>query len=127
QVDAFMKKLKHPLLKVVKSLRKIILSSNKEVGEEIKWNAPSFFYSGKMRPSDPKEYKRYIVNVNLFRQDCIRLIFHTGKKLNDPSGLLLGDFKDERKMASFYSLEEVRKHEKALQKFIWDWLDMLDK
>ncbi len=47
KVDAYMSRLKHPLAKVVEQLRKIILSTNKEVGEEIKWNAPTFFYAGK--------------------------------------------------------------------------------
>jgi hypothetical protein len=45
KVDAYMQSLKHPLGKVVEALRKIILSTDREVGEEIKWNAPAFFYS----------------------------------------------------------------------------------
>ena len=39
----------HPLAKIVESLRKIILSTDPEVGEEIKWNAPTFLYSGEMK------------------------------------------------------------------------------
>jgi hypothetical protein len=74
KVDAYIKGLKHPLAKVVEALRKIILSTDREIGEEIKWNAPTFFYSGEMKPSDPKEYKRYLVVFNLYRKDCIRLV-----------------------------------------------------
>jgi uncharacterized protein YdhG (YjbR/CyaY superfamily) len=42
-VDAYMVKLKHPLAKVVRDLREIILRTHREIGEEIKWNAPTFF------------------------------------------------------------------------------------
>ena len=114
-VDAFIKQLKHPLKDVVVELRKIILNSDKNVGEEIYWNAPSFFYTGKMKPFNPKEYKRFIVVFNFFKNDCIRLIFLRGKSVDDGSGLMEGEFKDERTMAVFYSLEEVAEWKKDLQ------------
>jgi hypothetical protein len=43
---------------VVEAVRKIIVSADKQIGEHIKWNSPSFFYSGEMKPFNPKEYKR---------------------------------------------------------------------
>ncbi len=43
EVDAYMQKLKHPRAEVVEALRRIILSADHEIGEEIKWNAPTFF------------------------------------------------------------------------------------
>src|SRR5215472_4964593 len=81
KVDAYMQKLKHPLAEVVESLRRIILDTDSEIGEEIKWNAPTFFYAGEMKPSDPKEYKRYIVVFNLHKKDCIRLVFPSGARI----------------------------------------------
>ena len=112
---------------VSEALRQIILSTHKIIGEEIAWNAPSFFYSGKMKPYNPKDYKRFIVGFNFFGQDCIRLIFLTGSKLNDTSGLLTGDYKDGRRLAIFYSMDDVKKHEKTLQKLIKKWLTFIDK
>ena len=126
-VDACMKKLKHPLVKVVEALRKIILSADKEIGEEIKWNAPTFFYSGKMKPFNPKEYKRYIIVFNLYKKDCIRLVFPSGAKVNDTSGLLQGDYADGRRLASFADMKDVKANEKILQKIIKKWLTLLDK
>ncbi len=126
-VDAYIAKCKHPLLNVVKALRIIILSTDKSIGEEIAWNAPSFFYTGKMKPFNPKEYKRLIVNFNLFREDCIRLIFLTGSKLNDKSGLLEGDYADGRRLALFHNMADVKKNEKVLQQLIKKWLLLLDK
>jgi hypothetical protein len=126
-VDAYMQNLKHPLAKVVEALRQVILSTDKEIGQEIKWNAPTFFYSGKMKPFNPKEYKRYIVVFNLFKKDCIRLVFPGGAKINDTSGLLEGDYADGRRLAMFYNMKDVESKEKALKAAIKKWLKLLDK
>ena len=45
KVDAYIAKLKHPLAPVVESLRRINRSVDRETGEEIKRNAPRFFYA----------------------------------------------------------------------------------
>lgn len=127
KVDAYMAKLKHPLADVVAALRKIILSTDREIGEEIKWNAPAFFYSGEMKPSDPKEYKRYFVVFNLPRKDCVRLVFLKGARVNDKSGLLEGDYADGRRLALFHSMEEVKSKKAALQAVVRKSLETLHK
>ena len=126
-VDAYMKKLRHPRADVVAALREMILRTDKEIGEEIKWNAPTFFYAGEMRPSDPKKYKRYLVVFNLYKKDCIRLVFPSGAKVKDTSGLLEGEYADGRRLAMFYDLKDVKAKEKALQGVIRKWLQLLDK
>jgi hypothetical protein len=127
KVDAYMKKLKHPLKHVVAALREIILRIDDEIGEEIKWNAPTFFYAGPMKPFNPKEYKRYIVVFNLYRKDCIRLVFPSGAKIGDKSGLLEGDYVDGRRLALFGSMDEVKKKQPAVQAGIRKWLTLLDR
>jgi len=127
KVDAYMAKLKHPLMDVAAALRKIILSTDSEIGEEIKWNAPTFFYSGEMKPSDPKKYKRYIIVFNLFRKNCVRLIVWKGARVNDKSGLLEGDYADGRRLALFHSMEEVKAKKAALQGVIRRWLETLER
>jgi hypothetical protein len=127
KVDAYMKTVKHSLVKVIEALRQFILNTDKEIGEEVKWNAPTFFYTGKMKPFNPKEYKRYIVVFNLLQKDCIRLIFLSGAKVNDKSGLLKGDYTDGRRLAMFRDLKDVKAKEKDLQKVIKTWLKLLDK
>jgi hypothetical protein len=127
KVDAYMSRLKHPLAKVVEDLRQIILSTDEEIGEEIKWNAPTFFYAGKMKPTNPKEYRRYIVVFNLFKQDCIRLVFPSGAKVKDASGLLECDYADGRRLAMFYSSKDVKSKAKALRAVITQWLKLLEK
>ena len=127
KVDAFMQALKHPLANVVETIRKIILSTDREIGEEIKWNAPTFFYSGEMKPLNPKEHKRYLVVFNLYQKDCIRLVFPSGARVNDKSGLLEGDYIDGRRLALFHNMEEVKSKKTALQSVIKKWLETLDK
>ena len=127
KVDAYIKKLKHPLKDVVDALRKIILSTDKEIGEEIKWNAPTFFYSGEMRPFDPKEYKRYLIVFNLYQKNCIRLVFPSGAKVGDKTGFLQGDYADGRRLAFFPNVAEVKSKKKVLQAVIKKWLTLLDK
>ena len=119
--------MKHPLADVVKALRRIILSTDKEIGEEIKWNAPTFFYVGEMGPFDPKEYKRYLIVFNLYQKDCIRLVFPSGAKVKDTSGFLEGEYADGRRLAMFHSVKEVKSKEKILRQVIKKWLKLLDK
>jgi hypothetical protein len=125
-VEAYLKKLQHPLADVVGALRRIILKADSEIGEEIKWNAPTFFFTGEMKPSDPKAYKRYLVVFNLFKKDCIRLVFWGGSKVNDKSGFLQGDYADGRRLAMFYDMQDVRSKQKALQKAVRLQLKHLD-
>jgi hypothetical protein len=127
KVDAYMQALVHPLADVAEALRKIILSTDPEIGEEIKWNAPAFFYSGEMKPPDPKKYHRYLVVFNLHKRDCIRLVFPSGARVGDRSGLLEGDYEDGRRLALFQNLQEVMAKKAPPESVIRDWLRTLDR
>jgi len=127
EVNEYMKKLSHPLADVVEALRQIILATNSGIGEEIKWNAPAFFYTGEMKPFNPKEFKRHLVVFNLFKKDCIRLVFWGGARVNDTSGFLEGDYEDGRRLAMFYNMQDVESKKKSLQKVIKQQLKLLDK
>lgn len=126
QVTEHIRKLGPELGEVIETIRQIILSTDKEIGERIKWNNPSFYYTGEMKPFDPKEYKREIVVMNLFK-GRIMLVFPSGAKVKDTSGLLEGDYKDGRRIAIFKDLNDVKAKEKSLKKIIRDWLKLVDK
>ena len=126
QVTAHVKKLERTLGKTVETIRQIILSTDKEIGERIKWNNPSFYFTGEMKPFDPKEYKREIVVLNLYK-GRIMLVFPSGAKVNDKTGLLTGDYKDGRRITIFKDMKNVKSKEKDLQKIIKDWLKLVDK
>lgn len=127
KVDEFMKRLVHPLADVVGALRQIIIDADPKIGEEVKWNAPTYFYTGEMKLSDSKQYKRYLVIFNLFKKDCIRLVFWGGATVKDKSGFLEGDYADGRRLALFRSMQDVKLKKKVLQYTLREQLKHLDK
>lgn len=126
QVSEHIQKLEPGLAQVVETLRQIILSTDSEISERIKWNNPSFYYTGEMVEFDPKEYKRDLIVMNLHK-GRIMLVFPSGAKVNDQSGFLEGDYKDGRRIAVFKDLEDVQAKQGALQKIIQDWLKRVEK
>lgn len=112
---------------VLQAIRELILAAGPQVGEQIKWNAPSFVYTGEIAPFDPKAYKRHIAVANLYKKDCIRLVFPSGAKIANASGFLEGNYPDGRRLAHFYSLEDVNAKAAALQDVIRDWLSKVQK
>ena len=126
QVTAHIKKLDSSIRKTVETLREIILSADKEIGERIKWNNPSFYYTGELKSFDPKEYKRDLIVFNLFK-NRIMLVFPSGAKVNDKTGFLQGDYKDGRRVVIFKDLADVESKEKTLRTVIKKWLKLVDK
>ena len=126
QVSEHIKSLEPQLAKTIEVIRQIILNTDKEVGERIKWNNPSFYYTGEMKPFDPKEYKREIIVMNLFK-GRIMLVFPSGAKVNDTSGFLEGDYKDGRRTVVFKDLDDVMAKEKDLKTVIKKWLALVEK
>ena len=118
KVTEYMGTLKHPLHDLAQYIRSSILKADKQIGEGIYWNAPAFFYTGKMRPFDPKEYKRYIVGFNFYKLDTLRLVFLRGADATDKTGLLEGDYKDGRRIMSFTSVDDFKSKEAAFKKII---------
>jgi hypothetical protein len=126
-VAEYFDQLDHPLKDAVQALRQIILSADPSVGEQIKWNSPGFYYMGEMKPFDPKEYKRDIVVLNLHKKDQVLLIFPTGAKVQDTTGLLEGSFTDGRKMITLRSLADAESKAKDLQQVVSAWLKLVDR
>ena len=125
-VRAHIQKLDPSIRTVVETIRQIFLATDKAIGERIKWNNPSFYYTGEMKPFDPKEYKREIAVFNLFK-NRIMLVFPTGAKVNDESGLLTGTYADGRRIVIFKDMADAELKKKSLQKVIRQWLKLIDK
>jgi hypothetical protein len=125
QITEFIQKLDPEFGKIIETIRQIILSTDKEIGEHIKWNAPCFFYTGEMKPFNPKEYKRYIIVMN-FHKDRILLVFPSGTKINDATGFLEGDYKDGRRLVYFKNMDDVIAKKEVLQKVIKSWLTLVE-
>ena len=126
QVSQHIQKLEPSLGKIIEYIRQFILSTDPEISERIKWNNPSFYYTGEMKEFDPKEYKRELIVMNLHK-GIIMLVFPSGAKVIDKSGLLEGDYKDGRRLLVFKDLADVKAKEKSLQTIIKAWLKLVDK
>ena len=103
-----------------------ILNTDAEIGERIKWNNPSFYFNGEMAAFDPKEYKREIIVMNLHKRR-IMLVWPSGVKLNNDSGLLEGDYNDGRRLLIFSDLDDVKLKEKQLVAFLKEWISLVEK
>ena len=126
-LNEYFNNLKHPLIDVVQAIRKIIISTDKEIEEQIKWNSLCLYYAGAMKPFNPKEYKRDIVVFNMMKQEYVLLVFPTGAIITDKSGLLEGKFTDTRKVIKFTTIEQVKTRENDLISCIKDWLSKVEK
>jgi len=121
-VDAYMRVLNHPLKNVAEELRPIILSAHPAVGEEIKWNAPSF------------RTTEHFATFNFRAKDRVRLVLHLGAKVKDtaakgleiadPAGLLEWLAKD-RCLVTFSDTEDVQAKRAALESVLRAWLRWL--
>jgi hypothetical protein len=79
-VDAYMAALDHPLKGVVEAVRTALIGSDSAIGEQIKWNAPSFTWQGEDR-----------VTFNIRPNAPLLLIFHRGAKAKDDAGFAFED------------------------------------
>jgi uncharacterized protein YdhG (YjbR/CyaY superfamily) len=115
QVDEFIRELDHPLKTEVEMVREIIKSVNKDITEQIKWNAPSFNYAGQS-----------LVTFNLWEKGRIHLVFHNPMISKVKSKLLEGDY-DHRRMAYFSDRKDIEAKKTGLQKALKDLIKLQNK
>ncbi len=113
-VEAYMKKLSHPMKAEAEALRKIIKNANPKLSERIKWNAPSYYY------------KDDIVTFGPQRKSKILLVFHHPAIVKIKSGLLEGDYRDRRLMY-LDSMKAIRSAKKELERILNELVKAIDK
>ena len=115
EVDQFMADLDHPLKAQIEAVRRIIRGVSPDIGEAIKWNAPSF------------RTTEFFATTNLRSRDRIQLIFHLGAKVRkdvtalkiaDPAGLMKWLAKD-RCLVTFGG---VAADQAALEAIVRQWI-----
>lgn len=115
EVEAFMAQLEHPLKAQIEAVRRIVCGVSPEIGEAIKWNAPSF------------RTTEFFATTHLRSRDQVQLIFHLGAKvragqkkltLADPNGLVKWLARD-RCIVSVGSLAD---NEAALAAIVRAWI-----
>lgn len=116
-VEAYIAALDHPLRPDIEALRRLILSIDASVGEEVKWNSPSF-HAGE-----------HFATMRLNGREPLQLILHLGAKkacmpdgaIEDASGLLrwLGP---DRACVTFIAPGQVQAREDALRAILQQWI-----
>ncbi|HMY67328.1 MAG TPA: DUF1801 domain-containing protein [Leptospiraceae bacterium] len=118
EVTAFLEELNHPLIQEISLLRKIILETDAELQENIKWNGPNYLHNNDDR-----------ITMRIHPPKQIQLIFHRGAKvkqqpkkrlISDETGLLVWK-ENDRAVVSFKNEDELKKNKKNIQKWIQDW------
>ena len=112
QVDEFMDTLDHPFKAEVQMVREIIKNVNKDITEQIKWNAPSFSYNGES-----------LVTFNLWEKERIHLVFHNPMISKVKSKLLEGDY-EHRRMAYFEDKQDIDAKKATLEKVLKDLIKL---
>lgn len=109
-VEALMATLDHPFKAEVEALRKVIRAAGPKLQERVKWNAPSWHLEGDDLGAFDLWQRDFVQLVLLFRHGVV----------DDPTGLLEGEWKD-RRTARFDGMADVRKKKAALAKIVRGW------
>jgi hypothetical protein len=118
EVDQFIKDLEHPLKEEIAEMRAIILDSDEQITEHIKWNAPSFCYNGVDR-----------LTFNLHSRDRIQLIFHRGARVKDSTGFAFEDstgllkwVAPDRALLTIQDKQDLEAKKTALVNVVSQWI-----
>jgi len=120
EVTEFLNELNHPFRKEIEELRDHILVSNKNLTENIKWNAPNYCFENEDRITmriQPMTTK-------------VQLIFHRGaKKQEQPKDRLIANKskmlvwkENDRAIITFKNSKEIEKGKADLEEIINEWI-----
>ena len=118
-VTSFLNDFDHPLRNQIAAVRQAILDVGPQIGEGVKWNAPSF------------RTTEYFATFNLRARDSVQLIFHLGAKVRDipaeglaiadPRGLVKWLAKD-RCLVTLGNAAGVSANQVALRDLVVEWI-----
>jgi hypothetical protein len=114
EVDAYMVKLQHPLKLEIQAVRELLKGVNRQITEQIKWNAPSFSYKGE-----------YLVTFNLRETKRVHLVWHNPAIVKIRSGLLEGEYPD-RRMSYLSDMTDVKAKRQELTGIARELLSAID-
>ncbi len=121
-MEDYLTNLNHPLIAEITALRNIILSADRRLEEQIKWNAPSYSLDG-----------QDCITMRLLPPIKIQVVFHRGAKVQvQPAERMIeADFSwlkwpaNDRMVATFLNGQEIREWESAFRKLVCNWIDSL--
>lgn len=119
EVDQYLRDLDHPLKEAVAEIRALILTSDEEITEHVKWNAPSFCFGGEDR-----------VTFRLHPKNRLQLVFHRGAKVRDNAGEFAFEDRsglvewvaEDRGVVTFTDLADVEVRKATLVALVKQWV-----
>jgi hypothetical protein len=117
-VDAFMEALDHPRKGDVEEVRRLILSADAGITEQVKWNAPSFCIGGDDR-----------ITLRLQPRNQVQVIFHRGAKAKSAEGFTFDDLDNlakwmapDRGMVDFKDSADLNARKAAFLDIVRRWI-----
>jgi len=120
EVTAFLDGLTHPLRDEIEQLRRIIMSTDHELTEGIKWNGPNYSIHREDR-----------ITMKIHPQKQVQVIFHRGAKVKEPlkERLLSEEYdilvwkENDRAIATFKSLDKIEKNQQTIREIVDKWIE----
>jgi len=126
KVTQHIQQLPSPFADIIEAIRKVILTTDNEIAEHIKWNSPAFYYNGEMKAFDLKKYKRDLLVINLHRGNIL-LVFPTGATIKKNTTVLEGNYTDGRRLVKIVDMDDLKQKETSLHEAIKEWLSLIEK
>lgn len=119
EVTAFLEEMNHPLIELIEYLRGIILSTDPNLVEGIKWNGPNYSLDGKAR-----------VTLKIYPPKQVQVILHRGAKVKEQpvQRLLVDEYPmlewkvNDRAVLTFRSLAELERCQAVVREIVAKWL-----
>ena len=120
EVTEFLNELNHPFRNEIEELRDCILASDKNLIENIKWNAPNYSFENE---------DRITMRIQPITTK-VQLIFHRGaKKHKQPKERLIANKskillwkENDRAIITFKNKQDIENGKAELEKIISEWL-----
>lgn len=121
EVTEFLNQLNHPFRNEIEELRDYILESNKNLTENIKWNAPNYC----LENEDRVTMRIHPITTK------VQLVFHRGaKKQEQPKDKLIENKskmlvwkENDRAIITFKNSQEIENRKEQLQIIINEWIN----
>lgn len=122
KVTDFQDEQNHPFRKEIEELRECILSSNKNLTENIKWNAPNYCFENE---------DRITMRIQPITTQKVQLIFHRGaKKQKQPKDKLIANNskmlvwkENDRAIITFKNKQDIDNGKVELKNIINEWIN----
>lgn len=120
EVTDLINRISPPLKDEIELLRDIILETDLDLEETVKWNGPNYRFN---------QEDRITLRIQDFKQ--IQIIFHRGAKiLTQPTNHLIDDEynllvwkENDRALISFKSMKEIEEQSENIKILIYRWIN----